>query len=92
MLDYQKLYSSNQEEFLAYRKNLTKKQKNIGIIFLGGFKSDMNGTKAQALSSYAEQRDYDFIRFDYSGHGNSSGNFIDGTIGSWLDDTLNIID
>ena len=52
----------------------------------------MNGTKAQAIDKYAKRNDYDFIRFDYYGHGQSSGDFIDGTIGMWLDNTLEIID
>jgi pimeloyl-ACP methyl ester carboxylesterase len=92
MNDYQKLYYSNQDNFLAYRQYLAKEPKKYGIIFLGGFKSDMNGTKAQAIAEYAEKNDYDFIRFDYFGHGNSSGEFIDGTIGLWLQNTLKIID
>lgn len=92
MDDYQKLYHSNQDNFLAYRKYTSKRQNNYGIIFVGGFKSDMNGTKAQAISEYAIKNDYSFIRFDYSGHGFSSGNFIEGTISSWLSDTLRIID
>ncbi len=92
MNKYQKLYYYNQDKFLAYRQSSAKKQNKYGLIFLGGFKSDMNGTKAQAISRYAEEKGCDFIRFDYSGHGNSSGEFIDGTIGLWLQNTLKIID
>lgn len=92
MNDYQKLYISNQDTFLAYQKYQAKQTNKYGLIFLGGFKSDMNGTKAKAISEYAEENDYDFIRFDYFGHGQSSGNFIDGTIGTWLNNTLEIID
>jgi pimeloyl-ACP methyl ester carboxylesterase len=92
MKDYQKLYHSNQEEFLAYRKYYKKSNDKPGIIFLGGFKSDMNGTKAQAIASYAKKNNYDLLLFDYFGHGQSSGDFIDGTIGIWLQNTLDIID
>ncbi len=92
MNDYQKLYYSNQENFLAYRQNRAKSHNKHGIIFLSGFKSDMNGTKAQAISEYAIKNDYDFISFDYFGHGNSSGEFINGTINTWLENAIKIID
>jgi pimeloyl-ACP methyl ester carboxylesterase len=92
MNDYQTLYYPNQKDFLAYRQHHAKLHNKYGLIFLGGFKSDMNGTKAQAIASFAEKNDYDFLRFDYFGHGNSSKEFIDGTIGIWLDNTLKIID
>lgn len=54
-----------------------------GVIFLGGFTSDMSGAKATTLEHWCQQRGQAFIRFDYSGHGASSGNFADGTIGRW---------
>ncbi len=93
MADYQKLHYSNQEKFLAYKQYKAKNPNNKpGIIFLGGFKSDMEGTKAQAIDKFARKQDYNFIRFDYSGHGKSSEDFTAGTIGSWLQDTLLIID
>ncbi len=62
------------------------------VIFLGGFKSDMQGGKALALEAFCQQRGQRFIRFDYSGHGQSSGKFTDGTIGSWKKDALTILD
>lgn len=62
------------------------------VIFLGGFKSDMEGGKALALEAFCKERGQRFIRFDYSGHGQSSGQFTDGTISSWKDDALAIID
>lgn len=62
------------------------------VIFMGGFKSDMTGSKALALESLCQQRGQRFIRFDYTGHGQSSGNFRDGTIGSWQQDVLDVID
>jgi pimeloyl-ACP methyl ester carboxylesterase len=63
-----------------------------GVIWLGGFKSDMKGTKAQALAAWAERSDRGFVRFDYSGHGESGGEFVDGTIGRWLEECLAVFD
>lgn len=62
------------------------------VIFLGGFKSDMTGTKAAALEKSCKERGQRFIRFDYTGHGKSSGKFQDGTIGEWKNDALAVID
>lgn len=59
-----------------------------GAIWLGGFKSDMKGTKAQALDDWAADKGRAYVRFDYSGHGESSGDFRDGTIGQWLEESL----
>lgn len=63
-----------------------------GIVFLGGFASDMSGTKAMALDAYCAATGREFVRFDYSGHGQSSGIFTEGTIGRWRDDTLTVLD
>src|SRR5690606_21173068 len=57
-----------------------------GIFWLGGFKSDMRGTKAEALVVHAAKSGRACVRFDYSGHGESGGRFEDGTISSWLED------
>ena len=54
-----------------------------GIVFLGGFRSDMTGTKALFLDDYCRRRGRAYVRFDYFGHGASSGDFADGTIGRW---------
>lgn len=62
------------------------------VVFLGGFRSDMTGTKAMALEARARKRGQAYLRFDYLGHGQSSGRFEDGTIGRWLDDSLAAID
>ena len=59
-----------------------------GVVCLGGFKSDMTGTKAQALQAWAEREGRAFLRFDYSGHGASSGDFVDGAIGDWAADAM----
>jgi pimeloyl-ACP methyl ester carboxylesterase len=63
-----------------------------GIVWLGGFKSDMMGTKAEALDAWAVERGRAYLRFDYFGHGQSSGDFRAGTISRWRDDALNVLD
>ena len=63
-----------------------------GLFFLSGFNSDMKGTKAQALAEWAELQSRAFVRFDYSGHGESEGKFTDGTIGRWLADSLAVFE
>ena len=63
-----------------------------GLFWLSGYKSDMQGTKAQALAQWAGEQGRACVRFDYSGHGESSGNFADGTIGRWLADSLAVFD
>jgi pimeloyl-ACP methyl ester carboxylesterase len=62
------------------------------FVWLGGFKSDMAGTKAQTLADWAAQSGQAFVRFDYSGHGQSGGAFVDGSISRWLGDTLAVLD
>lgn len=57
-----------------------------GVVFLGGFRSDMEGTKALALEAWAREAGRGFLRFDYTGHGESSGVFEEGSIGDWADD------
>jgi pimeloyl-ACP methyl ester carboxylesterase len=56
------------------------------VVFLGGFKSDMGGTKAVFLEEWARAQGRAFLRFDYSGHGESSEAFTDGAIGDWFED------
>ncbi len=63
-----------------------------GLFWLGGFNSDMKGTKALALDAWAAEHDRACVRFDYSGHGESGGAFIDGTIGRWLEESLAVFD
>lgn len=62
-----------------------------GVVFLGGFKSDMEGSKAIYLEDWAKANNRAFLRFDYSGHGQSSGNFLDGCIGRWARDAVTAI-
>jgi pimeloyl-ACP methyl ester carboxylesterase len=63
-----------------------------GLFWLSGYKSDMKGTKAQALAAWAEAQGRACIRFDYSGTGESGGEFTEGTIGRWLEDSLAVFD
>src|SRR5215467_778468 len=63
-----------------------------GLFWLGGYKSDMKGTKAVALADWAQTHNRACVRFDYSGHGESEGIFTDGTIGRWLAEGLAVFD
>jgi len=60
--------------------------KGPGVVFLGGLRSDMEGTKALHLEAWAKAQGRAFLRFDYSGHGQSSGTFEEGAIGDWAED------
>lgn len=62
-----------------------------GVVFLGGFRSDMEGTKALYLEDWAKRQGRSFLRLDYSGHGQSSGDFLGGAIGDWFEDALAVI-
>lgn len=62
--------------------------KGPGVVFLGGFKSDMDGTKAIYLEDWAKRTGRGFLRFDYSGHGQSSETFTEGCIGAWAADAM----
>ncbi|MHA1569944.1 MAG: alpha/beta fold hydrolase [Alphaproteobacteria bacterium] len=62
------------------------------VVFLCGLRSDMTGTKATALEAFCRERGQAFLRFDYQGHGQSSGDFTDGTIGRWAEDAIAVID
>lgn len=62
------------------------------VVWLGGFASDMGGTKAEALAEWAATTGRAYLRFDYFGHGASTGAFEEGTIGRWRDDVLAVID
>lgn len=73
---------------IAYRRTVGSAP---GVVFLGGFRSDMEGTKAQHLEEWARTRGRAFLRFDYSGHGQSSGAFEEGCIGDWAEDAESAI-
>ena len=76
-------------ETLAYRATPGA---SPGVMFLGGFMSDMTGTKATALEAHCRGTGRAIVRFDYAGHGASGGAFRDGTIGAWRDDALAVLD
>jgi len=74
---------------IAVRRRIGAKP---GLLWLGGFKSDMRGTKAAALDRWAAAHRRNCVRFDYSGHGESDGEFTDGTISRWLDESFAVFD
>jgi pimeloyl-ACP methyl ester carboxylesterase len=74
---------------IAYRRRAGKAP---CVVFLGGFMSDMMGTKAETLDQFCAARGQAYLRFDYFGHGASSGAFADATVGRWTDDTLAALD
>jgi pimeloyl-ACP methyl ester carboxylesterase len=71
---------------------LRRNGKAPGIFWLGGFRSDMLGSKAEALDLWAEAQARAATRFDYSGHGQSGGRFEDGTISRWLEEAEAVFD
>ena len=73
---------------IAYK---TVKGRGLGIIFIHGLNSDMNGEKALTVEKYARKHKLNFVRFDCRGHGNSDGKFEDFTISDWKKDLVNVI-
>ena len=63
-----------------------------GLFWLGGFNSDMKGIKALALDAWAAEHSRACVRFDYSGHGESGGAFIEGTVGRWLEESIAVFE
>ena len=77
---------------LAYRQRTGADDDRPGVVWLGGFRSDMLGTKAEHLDQWAKDKGRTFLRFDYSGHGESDGVFEEGSIGEWAEDALAMFD
>lgn len=77
---------------LACQRFIPAESSLPGVVFLGGFRSDMEGSKALYLDEACRQRQQPFLRFDYRGHGQSEGDFEQGTIGLWFQDALAVID
>jgi len=73
---------------IAYRRRAGR---NPGIVWLGGYRSDMKGTKAEALDEWAARTGHACLRHDYSGHGESGGAFAEGTISAWLAQSLAVL-
>jgi len=89
--NFLKLGTPSDTRAIAVRRDESAQRgQNPGIFWLGGFKSDMKGTKAEALSAWARQNGRACVRFDYSGHGESGGDFRAGTIGRWLEESLTV--
>ena len=82
-------YKNKQNHKIAYK---SLKGRGLGIIFIHGLNSDMNGAKALTVEKYARKNNLNFIRFDCRGHGKSYGRFEEFTISDWRKDLLNIID
>lgn len=76
---------------IAFRHSAATTTDQPGLFWLGGFKSDMDGSKALALEGYAARADLSCTRFDYSGHGLSGGEFVEGTISKWLAEAVAVI-
>lgn len=66
--------------------------KGPGVVFLGGFRSDKSGNKALFLEDWAKKNGRAYLRFDYTGHGESSGDFLEGSIGDWAEDAASIVE
>ncbi|MEO1281166.1 MAG: alpha/beta hydrolase [Pseudomonadota bacterium] len=77
---------------IAYRSQASKRKDNLGLIWLAGLKSDMVSTKATALAEWAPHQGLGLTRFDYSGHGESSGRFEDAVISDWVEEAIAILE
>jgi pimeloyl-ACP methyl ester carboxylesterase len=84
-LNFLNLGTASDDRQIAVRRD---EGADPGLFWLGGFKSDMKGTKADALSRWARENGRACTRFDYSGHGESGGDFRAGTVGRWLEESL----
>ena len=90
MLEVKKIMGPNQES-LAYMKR-DGKAGSSSLVWLGGYHSDMSGSKAQIMDDFAKESGLASLRFDYSGHGQSDGAFENGTISKWLSESQYMID
>ena len=88
-MDTPEFFETLQSRRLAFHKTVGTAPT---VVFLGGLKSDMEGTKAIHLEAWCKAKGRAFLRFDYSGHGQSSGTFEEGAIGDWAEDTQAILD
>jgi pimeloyl-ACP methyl ester carboxylesterase len=82
-------YLDANDDRLAYR---LRPGGSPALMFLPGYASDMEGSKAVALDRFAERRRLAMLRFDYSGTGSSEGSFVDGTLGGWIEEALHMLD
>jgi len=80
------------ERKIAYHTNINPQDTASGILWANGFRSNMTGIKASRISQWATDRNLSCVRFDYSGHGASSGNFEDACIGDWMEECAAVFD
>jgi len=76
---------------IAFRRRAPVRDSGPGVVWLSGYRSDMDSTKASALDGEAERLGLGYLRFDYSGHGRSDGRLEEGTISRWLEETLAVV-
>ena len=88
----QKTLKVRDKDTIAYNKTTGKSKTLPGVMFLGGFHSDMTGTKATFLEEKCAQRHQSYVRFDYTGHGQSGGRFEEGNISTWLSDAEAVLE
>ncbi len=86
-----KIVSGDTNHEIAFLQQESQNE-DLGVFWLGGFKSSMLGSKANYLNEFAKKHGLEFTRFDYCGHGLSGGKFIDGTISKWLEEALAIFE
>jgi pimeloyl-ACP methyl ester carboxylesterase len=89
--EYQTLTTNSGHQIAYHHSKPTTLAATKRILFLSGFQSSMDGKKASQLAQWAEFKDWDYCRFDYRGHGSSTGNFADFTLQDWLEDALQIL-
>ena len=82
--------SKNQRQIAILQTASKSKDESVGLFWLGGFKSDMLGSKANYLDEFGQKNQLQVTRFDYSGHGQSSGEFVNGTISDWLEEAIEV--
>lgn len=85
-------FSPRRDAVIAYQRTLGASKTLPGVMFLGGFRSDMTGTKAAYLEEQCKRRSQSYLRFDYTGHGASNGKFEQGNISTWLADATEVLD
>lgn len=89
--DYLELSDNRRLAYHRYRAPGTSVPRP-GVVFMGGFRSDMTGSKATHFEALCRDIGVDYLRFDYTGHGQSSGDFADGSIGDWSRDAIDALD
>ncbi len=77
---------------IAYRFTDREASADLALVWLSGFLSDMGSTKALVMAAFARERGLPMLRFDYSGHGLSSGSLLEASIGDWLEEAIAVLD